>query len=62
MDSYNYFNELSAYNQARQLFETYQADKDQIKTEEGDVGGMLGLSGSSELLSKSLLSDSAKSL
>lgn len=61
MDSFNYFNELTAYGQARQLWETYQADKDQIKTQEGDVGGMLGLEGSSGILSKSLLSDSAKS-
>lgn len=60
MDSFNYFNELSAYGQARQLWETYQADKDEIKTQEGDVGGMLGLGGSTDILSKSLLSDNAK--
>lgn len=62
MDSFNYFNELSAYNQARQLYETYQEDKDQIKQEESEFGGTIGLASASDLVSKSLASDSVKSV
>lgn len=60
MDSFNYFNELEAYNQARQLYETYEADKDSLIATKDDTVGGLGLAGSGEILSKSLLSDTVK--
>lgn len=60
MDSFNYFNQLEAYNQARQLYETYRQDKDEILSAKDDTAGGLSLATSSELLQKSLTSDSFK--
>jgi hypothetical protein len=60
MDSFNYFNQLEAYGQARQLYETFQQDKDEILSAKDDTAGGLGLASSGELLQKSLNSQTFK--